>query len=52
MREWMRRDEDVDCSGLSLYGNDLHMIMIQTTDLIKYNNWVSLVTNTTLAVVG
>ena len=22
----MRWDEDVDCSGLSLYGNDLHMI--------------------------
>ena len=52
MREWMRSDEDVDCSGLSLYSNGLHMIHYDSDHRFKYNNWVSLVTNTTSAVVG
>ena len=25
MREWMKWDENIDCSGLSVYSNGLHM---------------------------
>ena len=36
MREWMRWDEDVDCSDLSLYSNGLHMIRYDSHHRFTY----------------